>query len=305
MSKPIVPSAGIRPPKNLFWLSIFVAAAYWLFESCMHAYVWQTGPLNITILGLSEAGELEMRLLIVVLMIGSGWFSQHLIEQQKEANRTIARLNRLLQFGSFINQNITRKTEQGTLFDDACRAAVEVGGFRFAWIGLYNAGKETLEAVSMASFNQPCLEDAQTAGLRKNGAHCAMALAAATGNTPTTCATLDAHDCKAAWRETLLKHGCHSAAAFPLHMDEENIGSFVVYAGEEGFFHEQELNILNEAAGDISYTLSKLKREKDRDTHETAMRQRLEELERFQKATIEREFRIKELRDELDKNKSD
>lgn len=132
-----------------------------------------------------------------------------------------------------------------------------------------------------------------------------MALAAATGREPTTCATLKAHDCKAAWKEPLQKHGCQSAAAFPLTIEEENIGSFVVYAGVEGFFHEQELNILNEAAGDISYTLSKLKMDEDREKHATELCQRINELERFQKATIEREFRVKALRDELDKLKGD
>jgi GAF domain-containing protein len=101
----------------------------------------------------------------------------------------------------------------------------------------------------------------------------------------------------------LLNHGCHSAAAFPLQTDEENSGSFVVYAGEEGFFHEQELNILAEAAGDISYALSKIKMDEDRKKIEADLRDRLEELERFQKATIEREGRIKELRDELKKSK--
>jgi len=34
------------------------------------------------------------------------------------------------------------------------------------------------------------------------------------------------------------------------------------------------------------------------------LRQRIAELERFQEATIEREFRIKELRDEIEKLKS-
>ncbi|OIO71226.1 MAG: hypothetical protein AUJ58_00835 [Zetaproteobacteria bacterium CG1_02_55_237] len=303
MSKSSVP--GVKTPPNLFSLSIILAVAYWLFESCMHAFVWQTGPLNITILAMSDSGELEMRLVIAALLIGSGWFGQHLISKQVENSLTIARLNRLLQFTSFINQSITRKKDRETLFDDACRAAVEIGGFRFAWIGRYNARKATLEAISIASCSEPCLLDVQAAGLGKNGAHCAMALAAATGREPTTCATLKAHDCKAAWKEPLQKHGCQSAAAFPLTIEEENIGSFVVYAGVEGFFHEQELNILNEAAGDISYTLSKLKMDEDREKHATELCQRINELERFQKATIEREFRVKALRDELDKLKGD
>lgn len=165
MSKSSVP--GVKTPPNLFSLSIILAVAYWLFESCMHAFVWQTGPLNITILAMSDSGELEMRLVIAALLIGSGWFGQHLISKQVENSLTIARLNRLLQFTSFINQSITRKKDRETLFDDACRAAVEIGGFRFAWIGRYNARKATLEAISIASCSEPCLLDVQAAGLGK------------------------------------------------------------------------------------------------------------------------------------------
>ena len=98
----------------------------------------------------------------------------------------------------------------------------------------------------------------------------------------------------------MLQHNCNSAAAFPLTDSGSTIGTFVVYAGDEGFFHEQELNLLDEAAGDISYSLTKIKVEEDRKKNEEALRERVEELERHQQASVQREFRIKELKEELE-----
>jgi GAF domain-containing protein len=244
-----------------------------------------------------------MRLLIMILLLGSGWYGQRLIERQFAAANTIARLSRLLSFTSFINQNVTRRMALKSLFDDVCKAAVDIGGFHFAWIGQYDAGKKTLEAVATASFSETCLREVEAAGLRKNAAHCPMAMEAARGQKPTSCLSLKSDDCKAAWRNTMLEHGCNSAAAFPLHIEGSNVGALVVYSGDEGFFHEQETNILAEAAGDLSYTLTKIKVNQDREKNNEMLRQRVDELERFQKAMIKREFQIKKLKDELDRLK--
>ncbi|HKI62655.1 MAG TPA: GAF domain-containing protein [Mariprofundaceae bacterium] len=291
----------LKQPPNLLVVSMALAIAYWLFESCMHAYVWQTGPIGVTLLAQSEKGELEMRTVIVMLLIGSGWFGQRLVAHQYTAAQTIARLNRLLSFTSFISQNVTRRMNLSSLFDDVCKAAVNIGGFHFAWIGQYDADRKTLEAVATASFSEACLKEVEAAGLRKNAAHCPMALAAATGQTPTTCLSLKSDSCRAAWRDTMLEHGCNSAAAFPLHIEELNVGALVVYSGDEGFFHDEELNILAEAAGDLSYTLTKIKVNQEREKSTDMLRQRVEELERFQHAAITRELRVKELKDEVER----
>lgn len=293
-----------RPSVNLFVLGILLAIGYWLFESCMHAFVWHTGPLSETIFARSEAGELEMRLVIVALLIGSGWFSQRTMRLHAETSKIIARLNRLLHLSSFLNQNLTREKDRQSLFDIACHAAVEIGGFHLAWIGLYHPENQSLRAVSIASSNEACQKAVEAAGLRKDGAHCRMALDAATGQQPVTCSTFNADDCKASWRKPLMQHGCQSAAAFPLRIEDSTIGSFVVYAGTEGFFNEQELNILAEAAGDVSYTLNKIEREKEREEYTLELRQRVDELERFHKATIDRELRFKAMQNELEQLKS-
>ena len=89
-----------------------------------------------------------------------------------------------------------------------------------------------------------------------------------------------------------MRHGVHAAASFPLFSNEKIIGAFTVYSTDPNYFESDELDVLIEATGDISFALEAIKREE-------SLKRRLDELEHFQKTTVQREFRIKELRDEV------
>src|SRR5690606_29383158 len=58
------------------------------------------------------------------------------ITGRKQAEERIQRLNRVYAVLSGINQAITRLREPLSLYAEACRIAVEAGGFRMAWLGL-------------------------------------------------------------------------------------------------------------------------------------------------------------------------
>ena len=54
---------------------------------------------------------------------------------EKEARKRLESAGRLYAFLSSINQAVVRKEELPDLFHEICRIAVEVGGFRLAWVG--------------------------------------------------------------------------------------------------------------------------------------------------------------------------
>src|SRR5258705_544480 len=56
--------------------------------------------------------------------------------------RRVERLNRTLSVLSAVNALIARLPERQALLEEACRIAVEKGGFGFAEITLHGAGKE-------------------------------------------------------------------------------------------------------------------------------------------------------------------
>src|SRR5450755_2496260 len=57
----------------------------------------------------------------------------------------VARLQRRWSVVREINKQILHATSERELFTDACRIAVELGLFRFAWIGLISADGEHVE----------------------------------------------------------------------------------------------------------------------------------------------------------------
>jgi GAF domain-containing protein len=83
------------------------------------------------------------------------------------------------------------------------------------------------------------------------------------------------------------------------------VGVFEVYAGEEGDISPDEKSILDEVADDVSVALENIAMEAERKQRGEELARRVEELERFQKATVQREFRIKELRDEIESLKAE
>ncbi len=217
------------------------------------------------------------------------------IPQQRVLKYT-QRINRLLHFLSRINQDSQGQCDSRALFDHACATAVKCGGFRFAWIGMLGVDSGHLDVVAMDGDNEGCMQ-AVRAVENESAPRCGIAVRVLAQGKPAYCQMLAAGDCAAAWREMLLRYGCRSCAAFPLRRDDSVVGVFAVYAGDSGFFHDDELHILEEVAGDISFALTSSEQARAREQTAQILRARVDELERFQKATVDREFRIKELRD--------
>ncbi|MDQ6981945.1 MAG: GAF domain-containing protein [Mariprofundus sp.] len=286
-------------PKLYFtWIGLAAGAVYWLLESGLHAFVFTPQfSLMQTLAGEYDPNELFMRTVIILLLAGMGAvYDIHARHRQRLFAHT-KRLNRLLDFLSHVNQVVQRQTDEQKAFQETCTAAVERGGFRFAWIGLREGDADGLRPVAKAACSGAVLNDV----LRAKGdcIPCMLGTEAVSHGQPAHCNLMTESQCSAAWREPLLEHGCRSAAAFPVRREHECIGAFCVYAEDKGFFKDDEIRILDEAADDISHTLNRFAAEAQRAQTKEAMQKRLDELERFKKATVQREFRIKELRDEI------
>nr|WP_297530124.1 GAF domain-containing protein [uncultured Roseateles sp.] len=61
----------------------------------------------------------------------------------------------------------------------------------------------------------------------------------------------------------MIPPGVESMAAFPLRRGGEVVGAISLLAGERGYFDPQVLGLMDEMAGDLSFALDHLKRERD------------------------------------------
>ena len=154
--------------------------------------------------------------------------------------RKIQRLNRTLSTLSAVNALIVRVQERGCLLEEACRIAVETGGFGYASIGLLDKASGQLETVAAAGEGS-----AERAAQFPFEARLAL------------CNDLESAADEPG-RASALRRGLRSYVVLPLMEAGSPAGALLLYARTAGFFDEEEMRLLRELAGDISFALNHL-----------------------------------------------
>ena len=184
------------------------------------------------------------------------------ITEHKLDEAKIKRLTRIYSVLSGINTVIVRVHEEEELFRDACRIAVEHGGFIFGWIGKLDADSQQVRPVAWAGHGDGYLEQINLTARVDAPGNCVLTAQALTKAKPMICNDIASDERIGNWRSEALSRGYRSVAVFPLMLADRPIGVFVLYAPESDVFDEMEMRLLVEAAGDISFALDHLEQEK-------------------------------------------
>ncbi|HEY5897374.1 MAG TPA: EAL domain-containing protein [Burkholderiales bacterium] len=137
----------------------------------------------------------------------------------------IERLNRTLAMLSAVNALIVRADDRRALLEEACRIAIDKGGFRLAVVGLSDPVR-----------------------------HLTLVAQAGEGSAERDLERLKMGTQAMVWNDA--QSG--SFVALPLVANEEPAGVLLLYARVRDFFDEEEMRLLQELAGDISFALHHL-----------------------------------------------
>ena len=184
------------------------------------------------------------------------------ITQQKAQQARIQRLNRVYAVLSGINSTLVRVRERQELLDEACRIAVEHGLFRLAWIGLVGETADDVDVVACAGMDDGYLDEVGITG--KNGQPKIPYPAIAQtlrGGEPVIFDDLDRELLSAPIRDSINARCFRSAALLPLQSAGKTVCIMALYAGETGFFDDEELRLLTELSGDIGFALEVIEKE--------------------------------------------
>ena len=174
------------------------------------------------------------------------------ITLRKKQEERIARLNRIHAMLSGINSLIVRVKDRDRLFDEACRIAVEQAGFRMAWIGVVAPETGKLAPVAWRGHEAGYLQAVVSE-------HDGPAARAIRGHRPAVVDDI-ANAGLVAYRQAALARGYRALAALPLFLGEVAIGVLMLYAADTGFFDAEEMKLLEELAGDISFALDHIEK---------------------------------------------
>lgn len=185
---------------------------------------------------------------------------------KKKAEDLILKKNRLYQFISSINQMIVRADNEDLLFKEACDIAIQVGKFSMAWIGKLDEATGKLVPIAHAGQDlNHFVPLAPNTSLREiQGDANSPTIKAVKEARHVICNDLFAQVGHTPWKEVSQQFGFKSSIALPLFREGKVFGVFSLYASVVDFFDEEEVVLLLESAGDISFAASVIDREQKR-----------------------------------------
>ena len=203
-----------------------------------------------------------MVLLTTVLGLALAWsVLQSHQEEQGEAVASQARLQRFYMALSQTNQLIVRNPDSAQqLYEALCRICVETGHAKLAKVVLQMDGGQFARVACFGPLER--LMPGAPKRWSAEAPHVQAALSSEAINTGQHVISNRAiADGRMADGSSVIPPGVEAMAAFPLRSQGKVVGALTLLAGEQDFFDEAMLALLDEMAGDVSFALDNLARE--------------------------------------------
>jgi diguanylate cyclase (GGDEF)-like protein/PAS domain S-box-containing protein len=184
------------------------------------------------------------------------------ITEQKLQEEKIARLTRIYAVLSGINSAIVRIRDRRELLHEACRIAVEHGGFAMAWIGEHDPETQEITPLASAGLEGASLLTAKL-NLRDDSPRSQGLIAQMVKERCPVYSNDITREGESGgeWRAEAILRGYRSLIALPLVVESDIVGNLSLFSHEAGFFNDEELKLLTELAGDISFALEYIRKE--------------------------------------------
>ena len=172
----------------------------------------------------------------------------------EDRERRLAYANRALRVLSAGNRTLLRAQNEQELLAEMCRAIVDAGGYRMAWVG-YAENDKTVRQVASWGAEADFL-DGLNIPWDETASGCAPTAMAIRWGTPVTCNNVRTDPDCAPWQELAQRYGYASSLVLPLRLDGVVIGALNIYATEPNAFAENTVEMLSEAADDLSFGIA-------------------------------------------------
>ena len=165
----------------------------------------------------------------------------------------LAELRRQYRVLSASNRTLIYSVSEHELLQDVCRALVNIGGYRFAWIGCFGAHPDIApQPTASAAWGNGALDPSQLGGMHALGDQ-TPALRAMREWAPQIVHQIEDWRWSAAWRAQARQRGHAAALAMPLLTDDQCLGVLEVYTDQSAAFEMAEVVLLNEIAADLTF----------------------------------------------------
>ena len=182
------------------------------------------------------------------------------ITERKKAEASIKYLNRVLSMLSGINTLIVHVNDREELFRGACNIAVDVGGFRMAMLVIIDQSTMLPVSIISAGKGDDLLATIKDVMTSSDGMQTTM-VAQAMREKKAVIANDTQGDPRLLFGKKYAEAGVKSMTVLPLIISGEAVGILAIYASELEFFHEDEMMLLIELAGNIAYAIDHIEKQ--------------------------------------------
>ncbi|HLO77493.1 MAG TPA: ATP-binding protein [Magnetospirillum sp.] len=192
-------------------------------------------------------------------------------EQLRLIDRAVTTLTRS-------TEALLRATDETALLEDICRIAVEVGGYRLAWVG-YTRDDDRLSVVPVAAAGRGLsyLDDVSVTWTDDERGRGPTGTAIRTGLSQVV------HDVEqetrfAPWRKQARAHHLRAVLALPLGQGADRLGALTIYSSEPDTFDPDVIRLMEDVARNLTYGIGALRMKAE---HDRAVRELAESEERY------------------------
>ena len=178
------------------------------------------------------------------------------ISARKQTEEKILRLNRLYAALSALNHTIVHTTDREVVFREFCRVAVELGGFRLAWVGLVDKETGTVNVVA-ANGATTYLDGIRISAKLEPEGMGPTGISIREGRSY-ICNDFFSTGITQPWHERARAHDLCASASIAIKQNQEIIGALTLYAGIKDFFDSQQVDLLERMGEDVSFALDNL-----------------------------------------------
>jgi len=195
------------------------------------------------------------------------------ITERKQAEEKLRLANRHLRMLSECNEALIRGTEENELFHSVCRIAVEIGGYRMAWVGLADHDpNRTVRPVARAGFDDGYLEAVRISWADTERGQGPAGIAIRTGQ-PCPLQNFADDSRSILWRNEAARRGYAAACALPLKDNERTFGALCLYSSQPGAFDATEIVLITRLADNLAFGVATLRTRLERERAERLRRE--------------------------------
>ena len=219
------------------------------------------------------------------------------ITDRKQAEERLQRTSRALKALSACNQALVHATQEKGFLTDVCEVIVREGGYPLAWVG-YAQPDKMKSVVPIASAGVEA-EHPEWIGLTWGEGERGQGpggMAIKTGEIQVARDIL--HDpALAPWHEEWRRRDFKAIIALPLIVEGKAIGILDISAQDPGAFDPEEVRLLEELAGGVSFGIWSLRTDQERQRAEAEVQHSLEKLKKALDGTVLAVAKTVEMRD--------